>query len=149
MVCLHLVVRTVVQNDSIKNRTLLHYSQVQKPWRQQLHDEPLPRVSVDILFCYHDSHSHLWMITTDCDHHNWPVLILCVTICDHLWWTDNDDHLFGKSFFKQFVTFSSNILFSFSFKHPKLRKFSKISSRIKKFFHETFLKSILEFPLYS
>ncbi len=67
-----------------------------KTWRQQLHDEPLPRVNVGILFCYYDGHGHLWTITTDCDHHNWPVLTLCVTIYDHLWWTNNDDHLFTQ-----------------------------------------------------
>ncbi len=35
----------------------------------------------------------------DCDYYKWSVLKLFVTIYDHSWLTDNDDHLFGKSFF--------------------------------------------------
>ncbi len=30
--------------------------------RTHQHDEPLPRISVDTLFCDHDGHSHLWLV---------------------------------------------------------------------------------------
>ncbi len=55
-----------------------------KTWRRQLHDEPLPRISVDSLFCDHDGHSHLWTIMTDCDHYKWPIPKLFATIRDHV-----------------------------------------------------------------
>ncbi len=87
-----------IQNTNLLN-TFAFFPDAET-WRWQ-HGEPLPLSRVDTLFCDHQSHGHLWMVS--CNHYKWQVLKLFVTIRDHVtydhsWLSDNDDHLFGKSF---------------------------------------------------
>ncbi len=93
------------------------------------------RISIDTLFCDHDNHSHLWTVTIDCDHYEWPVLKIFVTIIDHSWtyvtihdWLIMVTMLLVKVFpqtirnifLKYFIFFFFQTYKSFTIKRPKM-----------------------------